>query len=259
MDYQNRAGSKFGGGGVASSSDTNAARKERLRKLAAETIDLARDPYIFRNHLGKYECRLCMTIHANDGSYLVHTQGRKHQQNLARRVLRDQIQSGQVEIDPATGLPVDPAQAAAAQKYAPRKDVVRIGRPGYKVQKVRQHGEGNESQGSRIGLFFQVSLPEIEKDTRPRYRIMSAFEQQVDAPADPRWQYLVIAADPYDPIAFKIPNVEIDRAKTALWDHWDSPTYTIQLFFKRSPVVTMAGAGAGASSTLRIPGVPGAS
>src|SRR5687767_7493551 len=40
MDYQNRAGSKFGGGGVASQSATNADRRERLRKLALETIDL---------------------------------------------------------------------------------------------------------------------------------------------------------------------------------------------------------------------------
>lgn len=40
MDHQNRAGSKFGGGGVASTSATNADRRERLRKLALETIDL---------------------------------------------------------------------------------------------------------------------------------------------------------------------------------------------------------------------------
>ncbi|KAA8634685.1 hypothetical protein SMACR_00833 [Sordaria macrospora] len=44
MDYQNRAGSKFGGGGVASHSATNADRRERLRKLALETIDLDKDP-----------------------------------------------------------------------------------------------------------------------------------------------------------------------------------------------------------------------
>src|SRR5580693_5879211 len=85
MDYQNRAGSKFGGGGVASHSATNADRRERLRKLALETIDLAKDPFFFKNHVGTYECRLCVTVHQNDGSYLSHTQGRKHQTNLARR------------------------------------------------------------------------------------------------------------------------------------------------------------------------------
>ncbi|KAL8743632.1 MAG: hypothetical protein Q9184_008090, partial [Pyrenodesmia sp. 2 TL-2023] len=90
MDYQNRAGSKFGGGGVASHSATNADRRERLRKLALETIDLDKDPYFFKNHVGSFECRLCLTVHQNDGSYLAHTQGRKHQTNLARRAAREQ-------------------------------------------------------------------------------------------------------------------------------------------------------------------------
>lgn len=40
------------------------------------------------NHLGTYECRyidilidylrLCLTLHTNEGSYLAHTQGKKH-------------------------------------------------------------------------------------------------------------------------------------------------------------------------------------
>ena len=42
MDFQNRPGSKTGGGGVASGSESSKDRKERLRKLALETIDLAR-------------------------------------------------------------------------------------------------------------------------------------------------------------------------------------------------------------------------
>ena len=48
MDYQNRAGSKFGGGGVASKEATNADRRERLRKLALETIDLDKTPTSLR-------------------------------------------------------------------------------------------------------------------------------------------------------------------------------------------------------------------
>ena len=49
-------------------------RRERLRRLAMETIDLAKDPYYMRNHLGQIECRLCLTIHPNEGNYLAHTQ-----------------------------------------------------------------------------------------------------------------------------------------------------------------------------------------
>ena len=40
MDFQNRVGSKTGGGGVASWSESNRDRRERLRQLALETIDL---------------------------------------------------------------------------------------------------------------------------------------------------------------------------------------------------------------------------
>lgn len=40
MDFQHRVGSKTGGGGVASSSESSRDRKERLRKLALETIDI---------------------------------------------------------------------------------------------------------------------------------------------------------------------------------------------------------------------------
>jgi hypothetical protein len=133
-------GSKTGGGGMASSSYSNVDRRERLRQLALETIDLAKarrrrlafarrcvfecaggagaapfracgnlgalsfriisggvgglrarrgnpaqDPYFMKNHLGSYECKLCLTLHNNEGSYLAHTQGKRHQLNLARR------------------------------------------------------------------------------------------------------------------------------------------------------------------------------
>ena len=71
-----------GGGGVASFSESNRQRRERLRELALETIDLNKDPYFLRNHLGTYECKLCLTLHSNEGSYLAHTQGKKHTDNL---------------------------------------------------------------------------------------------------------------------------------------------------------------------------------
>ena len=46
MAYEGRVGSRFGGGGVASHSVSNQDRRERLRKLALETIDLDKDPYL---------------------------------------------------------------------------------------------------------------------------------------------------------------------------------------------------------------------
>ena len=77
MDFQNRVGSKTGSGGPASYSESNRDRRERLAALAAETIDLQKDPYFMRNHLGTYECKLCLTLHNNEASYLAHTQVRQ--------------------------------------------------------------------------------------------------------------------------------------------------------------------------------------
>jgi len=82
-------GSKPGSGGAASAQNEAIDRRERLRRLALETIDLAKDPYFMRNHLGSYECKLCLTLHNNEGNYLAHTQGKRHQQNLAQRAARE--------------------------------------------------------------------------------------------------------------------------------------------------------------------------
>jgi len=92
-------------------------RRERLRKLALETIDLAKDPYFMRNHLGSYECRLCLTLHNNEGNYLAHTQGKRHQQNLAKRAARE-----------AQDAPAQPQPNQ--RKITAVKRTVKIGRPG---------------------------------------------------------------------------------------------------------------------------------
>jgi splicing factor 3A subunit 2 len=82
-------GSKPGSGGAATAQNEAIDRRERLRRLALETIDLAKDPYFMRNHLGSYECKLCLTLHNNEGNYLAHTQGKRHQTNLAKRAARE--------------------------------------------------------------------------------------------------------------------------------------------------------------------------
>ncbi len=71
-------GSKPGSGGVMSDQQANIDRRERLRQLALETIDISKDPYFMRNHLGSYECKLCLTLHTNEGNYLAHTQGKSN-------------------------------------------------------------------------------------------------------------------------------------------------------------------------------------
>lgn len=91
-----------------------APHRSVLACVALRTVD----PYFMKNHLGTYECKLCLTLHTNEGSYLAHTQGKKHQQNLARR---------------AAKLERDRAAAPLELKRPAIKKTVKIGRPGYKV------------------------------------------------------------------------------------------------------------------------------
>ena len=139
------------------------------------------DPYILRNHLGSLECRLCLTLHTNEGSYLAHTQGKKHQTNLARRAARDAKD---------TQLITAPAPASTIQ----RKMFIKIGRPGYRVTKVRDAltaamvGGG----GAKEGMMVQVHLPQIKEGVLPRRRFMSAWEQKKEQP-NRAYQYLIVS------------------------------------------------------------------
>ncbi|XP_067413885.1 splicing factor 3A subunit 2 [Emydura macquarii macquarii] len=213
MDFQHRPGGKTGSGGVASSSESNRDRRERLRQLALETIDINKDPYFMKNHLGSYECKLCLTLHNNEGSYLAHTQGKKHQTNLARRAAKEAKEA--------------PAQPAPEKVKVEVKKFVKIGRPGYKVTKQRDPEMGQQS------LLFQIDYPEIAETIMPRHRFMSAYEQRIEPP-DRRWQYLLMAAEPYETIAFKVPSREIDKAEGKFWTHWNRETkqFFLQFHFK---------------------------
>lgn len=218
MDFQHRPGGKTGSGGVASWSDTNRDRRERQRQLALETIDLNKDPYFMKNHLGSYECKLCLTLHNNEGSYLAHTQGKKHQANLARRAAKEAKES--------------PAQPAPAKPRVDIKKFVKIGRPGYRVTKQRESDTGQQS------LLFQIDYPEIAETVNPRHRFMSAYEQKIEPP-DRRWQYLLFAAEPYETIAFKVPSREVDKSEEKFWTMWNRETkqFFLQFSFKVDPKI----------------------
>ena len=126
QDSQDRVGSKFGGGGVMSADLSARDRKERLRQLALETIDLNKDPYFMRNHLGSYECKLCLTLHGNEGNYLAHTQGKKHQANLGKRAFEERKREEEERLRNRVmnGIGND------VQYQRPKS--IKIGRPGYR-------------------------------------------------------------------------------------------------------------------------------
>ena len=221
-DRQNRVGSKFGGGGVSSDQRSERERKERLRQLALESVDLARDPYLMRNHLGTYECKLCLTLHTNEGNYLAHTQGKKHKAGLARRAAMEKRAR---DAQPAP-LTTAGAGASAATRRIPR---VRIGRPGYQITKSR------DPDTNQRCLSFELHYPELDdpESVQPRHRFMSAYEQRVESPPDRRFQYLLVACDPYETVAFKVPNEPVDRGEGRFVSNWDreGKSFTVTFFF----------------------------
>lgn len=108
-----------------------------------------------------------------------------------------------------------------------KKNMVKIGRPGYKITKVR------DPLTRQQGLMFQLQYPEIAQGVTPRVRFMSAFEQKVEEP-DKSYQYLLVAAEPYETCAFKLQAREVDRREGKYWTWWDedSKEFWIQITFK---------------------------
>ena len=184
MDFQHRAGNKAGGGGTLSFSERNVDRRERMRLLAMEISDINKDPYIMRNNIGLYECRLCSSIHNNEGNYLSHTQGKKHQTNLLRRKQK-------------TDSSLHMVQPEVKPKF------VKIGKPGYKLTKIKNSQSGNNS------ILIEIEFPEIRSSIVPKFKILSTHEQKIE-PINDKFQFVVIAAEPYENIAFKVPNYAID-------------------------------------------------
>ena len=61
---------------------------------------------------------------------------------------------------------------------------------------------------------------------------MSAYEQRIEKP-NSKYQYLLVAAEPYETIGFKIPNIQIDFSEGRYFEAWDKEQkrYTLQLSF----------------------------
>eukprot|EP00917_Polyrhabdina_sp_WS-2016_P022108 GHVP01047932.1.p1 GENE.GHVP01047932.1~~GHVP01047932.1.p1 ORF type:complete len:240 (+),score=39.11 GHVP01047932.1:32-751(+) len=214
MDMQHRVSHRTGGGAPATEQELALDRKDRLRRLALETIDLAKDPYLYKTPQGEIECRLCLSRHQNEAGYLAHTQGRKHQSNLARRAQRDR---GQATVQP---LP---------KKNIPLRKTAKIGKPAFRVTRM-QHPETKQ-----LACLFEIEYPEIEDPVLgAQVRFMSSWEQKVEPP-DGKFQYVLFGAEPYETIGFKVPNLEVDKSQDKYFVKWDASTntFSLQIHFKK--------------------------
>ena len=98
-----------------------------------------------------------------------------------------------------------------------------------------------DPETNQKSLLFEIEFPEITFKTKPKYRLMSAFEQRVEKP-DHKYQYLLVAAEPYETVGFKIPNIEIDFSEGKYFEAWDKEQkrYTLQLSFADQQLLNRA-------------------
>ncbi|CAR26243.1 ZYRO0B05170p [Zygosaccharomyces rouxii] len=248
MDYQNRAGSKKGGGGIASDSQANLARRKQVDELLRqgqqvpytfqdEADELNRNPYIYKNHSGKLVCKLCNTIHTAWSSVERHLSGNKHGLNVLRRGSANDKNGGpskqQEDQDHEFLEAVD-----SKRRNLRHNGIV----PDCKTALVK------DKETDQLGIAIQVDY-NAEEDSNdeqvisPFIRIVSGLELSESDQNDKK--YVVIAYEPFENVAIEIPsdkeivmnkNYE-DRSsldelngKCTFWDV-DAHKFYVQLFF----------------------------
>jgi splicing factor 3A subunit 2 len=180
------------GGGEYNAQLDKIQRTNRLSTLKLQERDLTDDEHLFRNQYGRLECKLCCTHHRTEASYIAHTYGKQHQRNLERRrvvLARKEAMAGGCR----TGVQPKPEPTV--------RKLPKIGDPAFNIYRT-QNPTGS------LSILFELTYDQIRKGTTPKYRIMSTFEQKVETP-DPKYQFVLFAAHPYNTVAFKIPNMPI--------------------------------------------------
>lgn len=238
MDYSDRVNSKKGAGGLADQQEANVHRRKRVKELLTESIlNLDNDPYVFKNHLGILECKLCLTTHVNETSYLSHIGGKKHQLNLEKRRLLD---------EKSQKVPKNLKNIVSISNI-PKRKWTKIGKPQYKVTKIR------DVTNYQMGLLVNVKYPKIVLEIEPLFRFQNYYElspknqnmivSYIDHnyPEDKdhdleTYQYLVISAEPYENICLIIPgDKQIDRIGDKMsdtyWWYWDKDIKEFYLQF----------------------------
>jgi splicing factor 3A subunit 2 len=82
-------------------------------------------------------------------------------------------------------------------------------------------------------LLFQLQYPDAAPGApAPKWQVMNAFTQHVEEP-DRNYQYLLVAAEPYETVGFKIPARELDKREDRQFDYWDADAkeYWLQVMF----------------------------
>lgn len=255
MDYQNRAGSKKGTGGIASDAQQNLQRRKQVNDLLSQgeevpftfqdeqdEFKLRKNPDIYRNHSGKLVCKLCNTMHVSWTSVERHVTGKKHHLNVLKR--------GGTGMQHSKQLTTSKEQQFQDEVQKLRSEIKHNGvKPDLQVIKVK------DSKRELPGIVAKVKYQKDKRlgseediDFMPYIRIMSSMELTESKTTDSK--YLVIAFEPFENIAVELPDVEIvpndyDGVKEDLLvpddlnrkcTYWDKDNYEfyIQLFFRHN-------------------------
>lgn len=262
MDYQNRAGSKKGAGGIASDSQANLQRRKQVDELLRQGVEVPytfeeetnheseenndkqtkQDPYIYKNHSGKLVCKLCNTLHMSWSSVERHLSGKKHGLNVLRRskMNDDRMKNG-------TGAEIDTTQTQFEQEVAQERDNIKHNGVVANCQIVNIRDETSDLEGICIRVDYNDKANDTkvtESDYPPFARIVLGLELADDAEKDKK--YIVVANEPFENVAIEIPNKEIvfgnddfmqenaiDKfnGKCTYWDK-ELGYFFIQFFFK---------------------------
>ena len=106
--------------------------------------------------------------------------------------------------------------------------------------------KSRDAATNQRSLLFEVDYPEADDAVQPRHRFMSAYEQRVESPPDGRYQYLLVACDPYETVAFKVPAEPIDRGEGQFVTNWDREERRFTLRFSYLDPKLLEGGAAGA-------------
>ncbi|KAF7682458.1 Splicing factor 3A subunit 2 [Astathelohania contejeani] len=172
MDYTDRVNARAGVN-IKTKEEETRHRKQRIKKLLTEITDISQDPNVRKNHLGKYECLLCYSIHNTESSYLIHSKGKKHTTNLNSKI--DVIKS----------------KSIGSTKLAIPKYVIR-----------------SVIDGKYKGWLIQLNY--TKSAVPPFYKFISSLEQAIES-FDAQAAYIVFICDGYENIGFKFPNFTIRK------------------------------------------------
>ncbi|CEP61234.1 spliceosome assembly protein PRP11 LALA0_S02e09758g [Lachancea lanzarotensis] len=250
MDYQNRAGSKKGSGGIASASQENLHRRKQVEELLRDGEDVPysfqgvskedeelskKNPYIYKNHAGRLVCKLCNTMHMSWSSVERHLEGKKHGLNLLRRgssaAHNQRKEFSQEEIE---------FQKQVEELRAQIKDNGLL--PHYQVAKVQD--PISNARGIAMKLTYPDEGRALDVDERPFVRLMSSLEMSNEQGDDKK--FILVAFEPFKTVAVEVPNqdlraIEFNTSNEPFVDdfntkftYWDAGNLTlyIQVFFK---------------------------